>query len=307
MNRVSQLGLTAALLLSVVGADLPLGSKIVFLKGKELVSTNADGSEQKVLIHDGIAKERPKWSPDGNKIAYTTPSGSAKALAVIAIVTGDGKQVNQVPVLTELPDGTIVEGMRSVDDSGWFGDMAVYVEGTENPQYGEFRVFDVASAKMIAVYGGYGFATCSSRGKVAYVADADSDSPTELHVQSNGKDLITVAADQEPRYFRWSQDCERLAYIAGNGSQAKLVILRNGAIEAMVPVGADFDGANITAAGDGFLLDEALKTKFYDAKRKALVNDVQSLPVGTAIVPQAAAEAVAKRLGGGAASVWMPK
>lgn len=307
MNRALQLGIAAALLLAAVSADLPPGSKIVFLKGKELVSANADGSEQRVLIHDGVAKERPKWSPDGMKIAYATPPGGAKALAVIAIVTGDGKRVTQVPVPTELPDGTIVEGMTSVDDSGWFGNLAIYVEGTENPNYGELRVFDVASAKMIAVYGGYGFATCPSRGKVAYVADSDSDSPTELHVQTNGKDLITIPADKEPRYFRWSQDCERLAYITGNGNQANLVVVRNGTIEAMVPVGADFDGANITAAGDGFLLEEAMKSKFYDAKKKVLVSDLQSLPPGAAIVPQAAAEAVAERLGGGAASVWIPK
>jgi hypothetical protein len=307
MSWFLQFGMTAVLLLAAITADLPPGSKIVFLKGKELVSANADGSEQRVLIRDGVAKERPKWSPDGMKIAFTTPPVSPKALAVINVVTGDGKQINQVPVLTELPDGTVVEGMSSVDDSGWFGNSAVYVEGTENPHYGEYRVFDVASAKMIALYGGYGFASCPSQGKVAYVNDPDSDSPTELHVQANGKDLIVVPANQEPRYFAWSTDCERLAYMVGSDAQAKMVILRNQTVEAMVPVGTGFDGANIRAVGGGFLLDEAMKTEFYDVKRKVLVSDLLSLPPGTASVPQVTAEAVAERLGGSAASVWSPK
>lgn len=307
MRWCLQFGMAAALLVAAMTANLPPGSKIVFVKDKEIVTANADGSEQKILTHDGVAKESPKWSPDGTKIAYASPSANPKALAVIHVITADGKQVNQIPVLTELPDGTIIAGMHSVDESGWFNSSAIYVSGIENPRYAEYRVFDTSSAKMTEVYGGYGFTTCPRQGKVAYVDDPDSDSPTELHVQANGKDIIVVPADQEPRYFQWSTDCERLAYLAGSSDQAKLVVLRNGAVEASVPIGSDFDGANITAVGDGFLLDEAMKTKFYDVKKKVLISDLGSLPAGTVSVPQAAAEAVAEHLGGGAASVWIPK
>ena len=110
--------------------------------------------------------------------------------------------------------------MRFVENSGWYSDSAVFVSGSENPHYAEYRIFNVASAKLVQVYAGYGFATCASKGEVAYVADPDESNPKTLHVEVNGKDLIEVSADSDPSYFLWSADCDRLAYIEG-GDAAK--------------------------------------------------------------------------------------
>ena len=138
-----------------------------------------------------------------------------------------------------------------------------FVSGSENPHYAEYRIFNVASAKLVQVYAGYGFATCASKGEVAYVADPDESNPKTLHVEVNGKDLIEVSADSDPSCFQWSADCDRLAYIEG-GDAANLVILRKNVVEARVPVGVGFDGASIVPANQGFLLKEAGRTKYYD-------------------------------------------
>jgi hypothetical protein len=118
-----------------------------------------------------------------------------------------------------------------------------------------------------------GSLTGMSQGKVAYVADPDEAEPERLHVQVNGNDLIELPADRDPRYFRWSWDCDRLAYLEG-GDAASLVVLRKNVVEARIPVGAGFDGALIAPAAGGFLLREAGRTKYYDVTKKVFVTDL---------------------------------
>ena len=303
------MGVVALFVFASASADLAPGSKVVFLKQNEVISVNADGSDQRSLTHDGVPKERPVWSPDGEKIAYLSTEDSLhppKTLALIHVIDARGKPIKKIPVPAEMPDGTPIEGMRFVEDSGWYSDSAVFVSGSENPHYAEYRTFEVASAKLVKVYSGYGFATCASGGKVAYVADTDEANPEKLHVQVNGKDLIEVSADKDPRYFQWSSDCDRLAYIE-EGDAANLVVMRKNVVEARVPVGAGFDGALIAPAGRGFLLKEAGQTKYYDVTEKGFVTDLhdsQGMPVRNL---QEAAEGLVRRLGGTSGNVWTPR
>jgi hypothetical protein len=311
-TKETAMALSVLFVFASASADLAPGSKVVFVKGNEVVSVKADGSEQKTLTHDGIPKERPVWSPDGAKIAYLTALSAEdafrppKVLALINVITADGRPVKTIPVPAAMPDGTPILGMRSVEDSGWFSDSAVFVSGSENPHYAEYRIFDVASAKPVKVYAGYGFATCAGQGEVAYVADPDEADPEKLHVQVNGNDLIEVPADRDPRYFSWSWDCYRLAYLEG-GDAADLVILRNNVVEARVTVGAGFDGALIAPTGTGFLLKEAGRTEYYDVTKKAFVTDLhesQSLPPRDL---QETTDDLVRRLGGTSGNLWSPR
>ena len=187
--------------------------------------------------------------------------------------------------------------MRFVENSGWYSDSTVFASGSENPHYAEYRIFDVASAKPVEVYAGYGFATCASKGEVAYVADPDEANPEKLHVQVNGKDLSELSAASDPSYFQWSRDCDRLAYIE-EGDAANLVVLNENVVEARVPVGADFDGALIVAVGNGFLLKEGGQTKYYDIVKKAFLTDLPRT------ARQESADELVKGLGGSSGNVW---
>jgi hypothetical protein len=138
-------------------SGLAPGSKVVFLKENEVVSANADGSDQRTVTHDGVLKERPVWSPDGTKIVYVTAPSSEnvshppEALALIHVIASDGRSISVIPVPAAMPDGTPIEGIRFVEDSGWYSDSAVFVSGSENPHYAEYRIFNVASAKLVQV------------------------------------------------------------------------------------------------------------------------------------------------------------
>jgi hypothetical protein len=303
------LGVVVLFVFASASADLAAGTKVVFLKENEVVSVNADGSEQRTLTHDGVPKERPVWSPDGAKIAYLTALSAEdafrppKVLALINVITADGRPVKSIPVLAAMPDGTPILGMRSVEDSGWFSDSAVFVSGSENPHYAEYRIFDVASAKPVKVYAGYGFATCASQGEVAYVADPDEANPEKLDVQVNGRNLIQVPADRDPRYFSWSSDCDRLAYLEG-GDAASLVVLRKNVVEARVTVGAGFDGTLIVPTGTGFLLKEAGRTEYYDVTRKALLADPHDSKAMPATDLPETADDLVRRLGGTSGNQW---
>jgi hypothetical protein len=309
--RTTGAALGAAVLFGLASAssDLALGTKVVFLKENEVVSVNADGSEQKGLTHDGVPKERPIWSPDGSKIAYLTAEDAfhqTRALALIQVIDAGGNPIKTIPVPTAMPDGTPIEGMRGVENNGWYSDSAVFVSGSENPHYAEYRIFDVASAKLVKVYAGYGFATCASQGKVAYVADPDEADPEKLHVQVNGNDLIELPVDRDPRYFSWSWDCDRLAYLEGGGA-ASLVVLRKNVVEARVKVGAGFDGALIVPTGRGFLLKEAGRTQYYDVTKKVFVtslHDSEGMPVRD---PRQNADELVRRLGGTSGNLWSPR
>jgi len=300
------IGAAALLVFASASSGLAPGNKVVFLKENEVVSANADGSDQRTLTHDGVPKERPAWSPDGTKIVYlTAPSAESalhppEALALIHVIASDGRAINVIPVPAAMPDGTPILGMRFVENSGWYNASAVFVSGSENPHYAEYRIFDVASAKLVQVYAGYGFATCASKGEVAYVADPDESNPETVNLQVNGKDLIEISAHSDPSYFQWSGDCDSLAYIE-EGDAANLVVLRNNVVEARVPVGAGFDGASIVPADRGFLLKGAGRTKYYDIAKKAFSAE---LPVGAR---QKSGDGLVKGLGGTSGNVWTPR
>jgi hypothetical protein len=305
------MALAVFFVLPSASSDLAPGTKVVFLNEDEVISVNGDGSQQKTLTQGGVPKERPVWSPDGTKIAYVTALSAEnvfrppKALAQIHVIDADGNPIKTIPVPAEMPDGTPIVGMRFVENSGWYSESAVFVSGSENPHYTEYRIFDVASAKLVQVYAGYGFATCAGEGEVAFVADPDEANPEKLHVQVNGKDLIEVSADRDPNDLQWSLDCDRLAYIEG-GNAAHMVVLRKNVVEARVPVGTGFEGASIAPAAVGFLLKAGGRTKFYDAAKKVFMiglRDSQGMPVRD---PQESADELVRRLGGTSGNVWTP-
>src|SRR5262245_61607367 len=100
----------------------PAETKIVFLKGNDLITANGDGSKVTPLVKDGIPKEEPHWSPDGERIVYRVAGSRLKdpmTHGTLVTITSSGGLEGRIPVLATESDGTVVGGMRFIESSGW--------------------------------------------------------------------------------------------------------------------------------------------------------------------------------------------
>lgn len=91
----------------------PDGKRMIFLKALEgreqMFIANADGSDERLLLHDSVNIEDPAWSPDGRQVAYVRMDGAKNTLHVMNIDgTGDRRMSppNHSPIHPAwMPDG----------------------------------------------------------------------------------------------------------------------------------------------------------------------------------------------------------
>ena len=256
-------------------------AKVVFVKGTALMTTNADGSNVKQLVDDGIYKTQPRWSPRGDKIVYYTAGQNTKdpkTHANLVVITAEGGAVNTIPVFASEPDGTLIGGMRFVEELGWYGNDAVFAEGSANPYIGDYRVSDLKSGEMTQARAEMGFDTCASKAQVGYQMDTryTSGDPGDS-VEVNGTVVYTVQPPSTARGFlirdlHWSTDCTRLAFLERTETSAALVVIRGATVEARVPLPTHTVGVpKVTNVGDSFVFrgfsEDAL---FYDTTTHTL-------------------------------------
>ena len=72
----------------------PDGSKLAYTCGKEICLANPDGSSQRVLLQNGLAKDHLTWSPDSAFLAFTqaNPNSNKTSLYVVDM-QGSSRQV----------------------------------------------------------------------------------------------------------------------------------------------------------------------------------------------------------------------
>ena len=261
MNRLNfQFAFRAALLI-VLGATACAQSqagKLVFLRGNDVVTANADGTGLRVLVHDDVPKSNPVWSPDGSKISYKVEnqqgSSNLKSLGKIVIVNVSDGAKRGLPVKTEEPDGTLVEGMRFIEESGWYGDSAVFATGSANPHVAEYRIINTNSGQATGGYLGYGFTTCPVMAQVAFISDEQSAKGGHA-LQINGKSAFTVPANADVREMHWSAQCERLGFFLEENTGTSLIVLSGGAMESRVLLpNKDWSNTSIIPAGNTFVI-----------------------------------------------------
>jgi hypothetical protein len=71
------------------------------------------------------------------------------------IVPAEGGEAITVPVLKADADGAFVDGMRFVEESGWYSNSEIFATGSANPHVAEYRIIDVVSKKVITSYFGF--------------------------------------------------------------------------------------------------------------------------------------------------------
>jgi dipeptidyl aminopeptidase/acylaminoacyl peptidase len=139
--RVSFLFLAATI--GALAGDAP-SPAVVFLKGDELFSASLDGSNLSQLTRDGEKKRLPRWSPDGQRIAYLRkPVG---ALAQLTIVSRSGDRIADITIR---PESTPTGGMRFVEGLDWLDDKRITFWGSANPWNCELVTLDATSGKEV--------------------------------------------------------------------------------------------------------------------------------------------------------------
>ncbi|MGH9897336.1 MAG: hypothetical protein ACRD4L_00595 [Pyrinomonadaceae bacterium] len=292
---------------TIISSSMPTG-KVVFLRGNEVVSAREDGLDIKILTHDDVPEAHPMWSPDGLRIAYLTAptkSSNVKAHANIVITNSQGKTENIIPVLSVEPDGTLIGGMRFVEEIGWYSNSAVFAVGSANPYIGEYRILDGSSAKFLGGYLGYQFTTCAEPAQVAYLAEERGSSPQGVHIEVNGRPIYSINEGANVRELHWSSQCDRLPFLENDEAGTRFVVFHSNQLEAKIPLqDKDSRDASIVSVGKSFLLTANSTAKFYAVSSKSL-QDNRLVTEQTKKQNESRAELV-NRLGGRSADWWGP-
>ena len=85
----------------------PDGNKIAHTCGKEICLANADKSDRRVLLKNGLLKDHLAWSPDSNLLAFTQHEANSNMLSVYQVdLAGRSRQlVSNGGMASWSPDG----------------------------------------------------------------------------------------------------------------------------------------------------------------------------------------------------------
>lgn len=304
----NQVILLAILIAAAVAVAPASSGKVAFVVKNEIFVANEDGSGAKALTSDKIPKQGLAWAPGGDRIAYRIAGSHAanpKTHGNIIVVSPENSAPTTVPVLMTEADGSIVDGMRFIEDSGWYSDTAVFASGSANPHVAEYRIIDLASRTVKTSYFGFDFATCSRKEKVAYGVEEQGDpKSSKFHIEVNGNQIYSTSDEGGIRSLHWSESCDRLAFLEGEGTHIKLVVLNNAKIEAKIDLRGATGKQSIKVFQNQFLLPEHLGGAAYDPTSRLIKP---ALPLVEQIKKQKAArESLMERLGGQSAVWWEP-
>jgi hypothetical protein len=301
--------LSAFVLISTLGqVSVVPDARIVLLRGNELLTARQDGSDVRVLVRDSVGKDDPRWSPDRKKIVYRVEgqkTSDPTTHAKLIVITIDGSPLRSIPVLATEGDGTIVGGMRFVEESGWLSNAELYAMGSVNPRIAEYRILDVDTGHVVGGYLGTGFVTCASKKQVAYITTEGADSDAgKSQIEVNGTTIYTSSGGQSLiDHLRWSVDCNRLAFIETSGTAGTFIVMRGATLEAKIPLRAEMvDSPTIISDEQSFLLQGARDAAYYDV----VTHSFRARPdiANTLNRTRTERERVLQRLGGRSADGW---
>lgn len=251
-------------------------SRVVFLKGNDLVTANRDASDVRVMVKDNVSKADPRWSPDRKKIVYRVGGEKTRnptTHAKLIVITIGGSPSRSVPVLATESDGAVVGGMRFVEESGWLSNDQLYAMGSANPYIAEYRILDANTGREVGGYLGTGFVTCAAKGEVAFITTNRTESgASKSQVEVNGTAIYgSSSEDSLIDHLTWSNNCNRLAFTETSGRARRFIVMRGAVREAEIPLrAAMLDALTIISAEQSFLLQGARNAVYYDPLTKVL-------------------------------------
>jgi hypothetical protein len=219
--------------------DAESNLKFVFNKNNSIHWSFSHNVELHKISSEALDMVNPVWSPNGTKILFAKPGDKNAALSSLGdlvIVDGNQKQIIAARVLKGWVDGVYIDGLRLIEEIGWFDNEHVFVSGSVNPNVVEFRLFDLTNGTELPGYLGTSFSVCPKYGKIAffdYLLNKDYLSFVvnghEVHKFQKKDDYYSL------KLLKWVKDCTRLALVESETDQSNLLLINdNGSIEKKI-------------------------------------------------------------------------
>jgi len=217
-----------------------MGTAALFLCSHAMGQTIVWSHERKLSVSPSGKSDEPEaekvvWSPDHKLYAVDAPGqqvGNGQERERLVIFTEQGKEIAVAHVWLVEPDGTYRAGIRGCESWGWVDATRLFCEGTINPQYGVYLVFDARSGRELRELIGTGFVWSPDRSRVADVGDARdlgavSDNSNSIEVE--GKPAFPSEKDTDLHWFRsglvWSPDSHYIAVVDLRQKQGALYLV----------------------------------------------------------------------------------
>jgi hypothetical protein len=197
-----------------------MGTAALFLCSHAMGQTIVWPHESKLTVSpspkSGDSTQKVVWSPDHELYAVDFPGeqvGKGQERERLEIFTERGEKVAVAHVWLIEPDGTNRAGKRGCESWGWVDSTRLFCEGTINPDYGDYLVFDARSGRELWELIGTGFVWSPDGSRIANVGDARdlgtvSENSNSIEVQ--GEPVFPSKKDTDLHRFRsalvWSAD-----------------------------------------------------------------------------------------------------
>ena len=217
-----------------------MGTAALFLCAHAVGQTIVWSHERKLSVSPSGKSDEAKakavaWSPDHKLYAVDSPGrqvGKGQERERLEVFNEQGKEIAVAHVWLVEPDGTYRAGIRGCESWGWVDSTRLFCEGTINPQYGVYLVFDARSGRELLELIGTGFVWSPDHSRIADVGDARdlgavSDNSNSIEIE--GEPRFPSEKDTDLHWFRselvWSPDSRYIAVVDLRQKQGPLYLV----------------------------------------------------------------------------------
>lgn len=203
------------------------------------------------VIRDNFGINSPRWSPDGQQLAYVNDFDlSSDPVTHIVVIDRAGHVVQRVPV----PESARFNFVMAM---GWLNPTTIWVEGHINPSVSVYEEFDLATREMKHETFGTAFSPSADGAMLAY-RDHEPHPPRPGHhpalmINDSPVKLLDGVIVTGP--LVWSPNGERLAVgVQQKEHSGVALVTKRGMLERVTMLSVEGNPLAIAWSTDGSLL-----------------------------------------------------